>query len=200
MHRINLIPESRRLARQRRVRVRYWVGIGLGYSAVVVAVCLWQGGLGTGADVRAQAEELAQLDAELAQIQASQSALQPQLAEQALVLAAGRSITDQPDWALLLTYLADEVLGDQIVLNGCSLGPAQGAQRAGGPDDTPLVLTLTGYAKTTPDVSRFTLRLEQTGLFDRVSLTHTNREPYLDGQAIAFEVRCLMNPGGGVTP
>ncbi len=198
MHRINLIPEPRRQARQRRVRCRSWVAIGLGYSALVVALCLGQRGLGRGVDVRAQADELARHDAELIQIQASQSTLRPQLAEQGLVLAAGRSIADQPDWSLLLTFLADEVLGDQVVLSGCTLGPAHATAQAKELTDPSLTLTLTGYTRTTPDVSRFVLRLERTGLFDRVTLTRTQREPYLDGQAIAFEVRCLMSRGGEI--
>lgn len=198
MHRINLIPEPRRQARQRRARCRSWVAIGLGYSALVVALCLWQRGLGTGVDVRVQADELTRHDAELIQIQASQSTLRPQLAEQGLVLAASRSIADQPDWSLLLTFLADEVLGDQVVLSGCTLGPTQAKAKAKAKEltDPSLTLTLTGYARTTPGVSRFVLRLERIGLFDRVMLTRTQREPYLDGQAIVFEIRCLMSRGG----
>jgi len=198
MDRINLIPERRRLARRRRGRCLAWVVSSLGYSVLVVAVCVIYRGLGAHADTAALAADLAELDAELIQIEGQRSELKPELAEQRLILAAGRSITDQPDWSRLLTYLADEVLGDTVVLSGCSLGPVEGAAEAQGFGDAPLVVTLSGYAKTTPAVSQFMLRLEESGLFDRVSLTRTNREPFLDGQAIAFEARCLMdNTGGG---
>jgi Tfp pilus assembly protein PilN len=197
MDRINLIPERRRLARRRRGRCRVWAASALGYSVLVVAVCFMYRGLGAHADTKALAEELAGLDAELIQIQAEQSAIKPELSEQKLILAAGRSITDQPDWSRLLAYLADEALGDTIVLSGCSLSPAQGQGQAHGLQESPLVVTLKGYAKTTPEVSQFMLRLEESGLFDRVSLKRTNREPYMDGQAIAFEASCLMDNSGG---
>ncbi len=197
MDRINLIPERRQLARQRGGRYRAWVVSTLGYSALVVAVCVVYRGLGVNAGAAEPTEELAGLDAELLQIQEQQGELRPGLTEQRLVLAAGRSITDQPDWSSLLVYLADEVLGDTVVLSGCSLAPEQDGLDVQQLREASVVVKLTGYAKTTPEVSQFVLRLEESGLFDRVSLTRTNREPFLNGQAIAFEARCLMDRSGG---
>jgi Tfp pilus assembly protein PilN len=197
MDRINLIPKRRRLDRQRRIRSRLWIGAVLGYAVTVLAVCLVYGNMVAPRDLGSLSEELAGLDTELASLQQQRDALQPKLNEQYLILTAGQSITDQPDWSLLLTYLADEVLGDRMVLTGCTLAPAGGAIEAHQINDTPMALTLTGYGRTTPDVSQLMLRLEQMSLFDKVTLARTNREPFLSGQAIAFEARCVMQPDGG---
>jgi len=194
---INLIPDKRQLARQRRVRYRVWVASTVGYTAIVLAACLVFKGLGSHMDTTEISETLAGLDAQLDQIEQQQNQLKPQLAEQRLILASGRSITDQPDWSMLLSYLADKVLGDAVILSGCSMGPAPGDAQPEGPPRTGITVTLTGYAKTTPAVSQFVLRLEESKLFDRVTLTRTNREPFMDGQAIAFEAHCLINSGGG---
>jgi hypothetical protein len=42
--------------------------------------------------------------------------------------------------------------------------------------------------------NRFLLRLEQTGLFSKVSLLDTAREPFFDKNAIAFRLECALNP------
>lgn len=200
MDRINLIPQARQHARRRRVRTRLWIGLALSYAVSAAGLSAVYRGASSSHDLASLLGELAAYEAELTQLDNQQNSLRPQLSEQTLILAAERSISDQPDWSLLLTYLAGEVLGDQVVLSGCELAPAtpgQGTNEADAIDDAPLTLTLTGYARTTPDVSRFILRLERVGLFDKVTLTRTNREPYLSGQAIAFEARCLMKRGGG---
>lgn len=197
---INLIPERRRLARQRRARIRLWAGVALCYTVAVVLVSVGYLTMSSSYDLAALNDELVELDAELASIQQQQQALRPQLSEQRLILAAGRSITDQPDWSLLLNHLADHVLGDSIVLTGCTLLPDGGAVDVGDISGSPLALTLTGYAKTTPDVSRFVLRLEQMSLFDKVTLVSTQRESFLSSQAIAFEAKCMMAPDTGAKP
>lgn len=196
MDRINLIPKQRRLTRQRRARTKLWFGVVLGYAATALMVGLVFGAMATPRDLTSLGEELTSLDSELAGLQQQQENLRPKLSEQQLILAAGRSITDQPDWSLLLNYLADEVLGDHIVLTGCSLALDQSAVEAEDYNDTPLALTVSGFAKTTPDVSQFVLRLEQMSLFDKVTLINTQREPFLSDQAIAFEARCVLEPGG----
>lgn len=199
MDRINLIPKQRSLIRQRRIRTRLWVGVVLGYTASALVAGLIYGAMASPRDLASLTDELASLDSEFAGIQQQQESLRPKLNEQQLILAAGRSITDQPDWSLLLTYLADEVLGDHIVLTGCSLTPAKGSVDAQGNNDIPLEVTISGYAKSTPDVSKFVLRLEQMSLFDKVSLTRTNREPYLNDKAISFAAVCVLDPGAGGT-
>lgn len=197
MERINLIPKSMQLDRRRRVRTRLWIGVSLCYAVLFVTVCVAYRGMSSSHDLSVISAELAEKEAELVQLENQQNSLRPKLNEQKLILAAERSISDQPDWSLLLTYLAEEVLGDEVVLSGCTLAPKAPGEKTAAADGGALVLTLAGYARSTPDVSQFILRLEQIGLFDKVTLARTSREPYLAGQAIAFEARCLMNSGGG---
>lgn len=199
MRRINLIPQSRQEARHKRIRRRGWVAVCTAYAAVMLLACLTWRGLGPVSDTGAYAQELAFLDSELVQLQTDRNDLQPRLVQRRMLLSASRSIADQPDWSILLTYLANEILDDRVVLTGCSLAPTSKSAQAQELRDTPLSLTLHGYAKTTSDVSRFVLRLEQVELFDGVSLTRTNLEPFMAGQAIAFEAVCRMGSLEGET-
>jgi len=197
MDTINLIPKKRRLDRQKRLRIQRWIGVVSRYAVAALVVCMMYTTMTTPRNLTSLSDELAGFETELTSVQQQRDALQPRLNEKHLILTAGRSITDQPDWSLLLTYLADELLGDQVVLNGCSLAPDGGAVEANQINHTPMALTLAGYARTTPDVSQFVLRLEQMSLFEKVTLVKTNREPFLDGQAIAFQVRCSLQPTEG---
>ena len=197
MHRINLIPESKRLDSQRRKRVRFWIGFGMFYALVAVAGCFVFRSMSPVGDVQALQDQLGELEAELAQVQSQQNAITPRLNEQRLVLVAERSITDQPDWSRLLSHLADDLLGDRIVLKSCTLAPVDGPVETEALNTATLSLKLTGYARTTRDASRFVLRLEESGLFDTVKLVNTNLEPYLGSEAIGFSINCVMQQGGG---
>jgi hypothetical protein len=42
-------------------------------------------------------------------------------------------------------------------------------------------------------VSQFVLRLEQLGLFDRVTLLDTRREPFGADSAVGFRAVCIMH-------
>lgn len=197
MSRINLISSSRRQARLHRARCRSW-GIGfVAYTAVIVSACMFYRGLDAFGDTTSLNDQLAGLDTELAQIEQEKAGIMPELTEQRLVLTSAQSITDQPDWSLLLVYLADEVLGDDVILAGCTLEPDEELARGPEVRNASMTVKLSGHAKTTPAVSQFVLRLEESGLFDRVTLVNTNREPFMDGQAIAFEIDCLISNAGG---
>ncbi len=197
MSRINLISNSRRQARLHRVRCRSW-GIGfVCYTVAIASACLFYRGLDAFGDTAPLSDQLAGLDAELAQIEQEKAGILPELTEQRQVLTAGRSITDQPDWSLLLVYLADKLLGDDVILAGCTLGPVEDQARVSDIQSASMTVMLTGHAKSTPAVSQFVLRLEESGLFERVTLVNTNREPFMDGQAIVFEIDCLISSAGG---
>lgn len=200
MQRINLIPKVRQRARQRRVRVRRWVGAVLSYTALVAVVCVGYRAVATPKDLSAMQNDLSDVNDALAKVAQQRTDIQPKLKERQLVLAAGRSITDQPDWSRMLKYLADEVLGEKVVLTHCKLAPMEDPKQAQQVNDTALTFVLSGYAKDTPEVSRFVLRLEKMGLFDKVTLVRTGSQPFMTGMAIAFEVHCELLPGGGGQP
>ena len=196
MNRVNLISQSRRQDRAHRVRCRLW-GTGIaGYAAVITAACVVYFGMDTFAGTGPLHDKLAELDAELQSIESEQAQISPVLLEQRLVLNAGRSITDQPDWSMLLIYLAEELLGDDVVLAGCMLEPLT-EEGQNHNQNTSMLVRLAGYGKSAPAVSQFVLRLEESSLFNKVTLEKTNREPFLNGQAIVFEVHCLMSGSEG---
>jgi hypothetical protein len=51
-------------------------------------------------------------------------------------------------------------------------------------------LLLTGFGKSQESVSRFVLRLEESGVFDAVRLISSCRQTFLQGDAVAFSVEC----------
>ncbi len=202
----NFIPKARQYARSKRVHIRFWIVTLVIYALFMVVSGIVYHGSAMHPDLLRLQKELAEYDQQSARLTQEAESLRPQVIEQKRILEASRSISDQPDWSMLLAYLADGLLDDQVVLKSCSLkstrvGAMSTTQRGPGsstePDSSELAMVLTGYARTAPDVSGFVLRLEQFGLFDEVKLVKTNREPYLNDQAIAFEVHCLMNRKGG---
>jgi hypothetical protein len=127
-----------------------------------------------------------------------------QLAETMIALETTTAIHGQPDWAKLLTGLSLQV-GEQIVLTRCQLttlmadnkvitAEGSGALTAG-PLGTFLTgcrhtLVLNGFGKSQASVSRFVLRLEESGAFDLVRLVNSSRQTFLKGEAVAFGVEC----------
>lgn len=142
-------------------------------------------------------------------------------------LNATKLVENQSDWSILLAVLAGEV-DDDIVLKTCKIEPmisdAEGKQGfasnsplrrlVGGiasnseSEDKPRIhveaeqflIELRGYGLTQRAVSLFVLRLERTGLFEKVTLKETRREPFMKDQAIAFHLKCYLrgeNQGGG---
>ena len=54
------------------------------------------------------------------------------------------------------------------------------------------VLTSAGFGRLQSEVSQFAVRLEQSGLFDGVNMTHQRREHFREDSAIAFHVECRI--------
>ena len=142
-------------------------------------------------------------------------------------LNATKLVENQSDWSILLALLAGEV-DDDIVLKACKIEPmnSDSVSEQGTASISPLkrlagslasnsepeekqrihveselfLIDLQGYGLTQRAVSLFVLRLERTGLFEKVTLKETRREPFMNDQAIAFQVKCYLqgeNPGGG---
>mgnify|MGYP000049651221 CR=1 FL=1 len=51
-------------------------------------------------------------------------------------------------------------------------------------------LVLNGFGRSQESVSRFVLRLEESGAFDLVRLVSSSRQTFLQGEAVAFGVEC----------
>ena len=66
--------------------------------------------------------------------------------------------------------------------------PNPAASRSG-PD---VLLEVVGIGRSQLAVSQHVLRLEQTGLFSKVNLIDTGREPFLNTNAIGFRIQCVF--------
>lgn len=92
----------------------------------------------------------------------------------------------------------------QIVLSSCELTPiAEVAAPAGASIAQNLAATqpryalaLSGAGRSQAAISQYVLRLEQTGLFNRVTLIESRKAPFARGEAITFRIGCTMGGEG----
>lgn len=197
MNRVNLIPTRHRQQRILRARQKSWIRIGIIYSMLLTAVyggwrVLWAN------DGRDLTRQLAIGHGDLEDLNRSIIRMRATFRETQGVLRANQAVNGQPDWSMLLALVA-KLRGDDVILNRCGLDAAQPSPQPvlpGGVEvnATPL-LQLQGYGKTQAAVSQFSLRLEQTGLFEAVALLKSNRESLLNGDAIAFRLECRLKVG-----
>ena len=216
---INLIPRRRIEARQRRGRVRIWI---IAMSAYVLTSTAVAGALNVAWDraERRVTDELERLRGQASVVEEEIGLIQPQLIEAALQLKAGRAVSEQPDWSLLLALLG-ATRGEEIVLERVALIPIQvdagepaagesgGAGSAGGSPGakavepvTPRIdyrLEISGLGLTQQAVSRYLLRMEQTGLFDRVRPIDTSISPFGNERVVSFRAECLIGGGEAAT-
>lgn len=221
MKSVNLIPAPRQVAKRRRVHLRRCAAMCAAWAVllVVAAVAIrvvW------GGDGDAQAgDRLAAVSDDIARTERAMAETRNQLAAAQSTLRAHEAIANQPDWSILLAVLARKI-GDDVVLKGVRVHPAgasasaartdprrttvMAAPGAGGPGgaggpiaEPPFVLEASGMAKTHAAANRFVLELEKTGLFAKVTLLDTAREPFLVGEAIAFRLECSLDEPGNAS-
>ena len=88
----------------------------------------------------------------------------------------------------------------QIVLSSCELTPiSEVAAPTGGSLTQNLAATqprytlaLSGVGRSQAAISHYVLRLEQTGLFNRVTLIESRKAPFARGEAITFRIGCTL--------
>lgn len=96
----------------------------------------------------------------------------------------------------------------QVVLSHCELKPVSemiaaatalaGANGGALPGASPSItqprytLALTGMGKTQAAISQYVLRLENTGLFSRVTLIESRLAPFGSGEAVSFRIGCTL--------
>ncbi len=200
---VNLIPAARRQAKQRQVRVRWWLTGCVVYAALWMAAFVAAQAVVRSED-RALRGEFVEGSAMVQKAESTVDALRGRIGRAEARLASGRAVGEQPDWSLLLAMLSS-ALGDETVLRSIRLqAPPEAAPGApGGPSrsDTaqtlqPITLDLTGLGRTQQVVSEFVLRLEHTPLFEMVRLVDTRREPFLNNHAVVFRIECVLDAGG----
>lgn len=189
MRNVNLIPAARQRARRRRQQIKWCAAVCVAYGVVSVvagaAVVLAFGGRDPSV-----ARELAAVEQDIQKTDQSLAQAQADLTRARTVLAATRQMCDRPDWSQLPALLA-QAGRDRVMLRTCELSPA-GAGEAGVPGG-PFTLVASGVARTPADAQAYAIRLQQTGLFDRVTLADTHREPFAGLDASAFRIECTLS-------
>ena len=206
---VNLIPASRREAKALRRRLRLWAGVLAIYGPLAVAgyaACWVFAGGGREADPHRQA--VGKLSADIQAAGREVRRTRAQIDQGLLKLRAQRAVVRHPDWSFLLAALGAAV-GDEVVLERCTLSPLDAAGARGSDAPPPRArspaaapepgyrLDVVGIARSAPAVSRYVLRLENTRLFDRVRLAKTSRQPFLDAEAVGFHLECVLGAPGG---
>jgi hypothetical protein len=189
---VNLIPANRLAAQRRRRRTRAWIVAGAGWAGLVIAACIgvearW------GVDPSAVAEQITQADQRITDLNNKLNEGRRRLNETEIARQTVLSVTDQPDWSILLAIFGRST-GEDIVLRDLSLKPDQQTQPSATKSAQPkgFALQVRGFGRTQPAVSQFVLRLQEIGLFDDVRLVRTGREPVLNTSAVSFEIACTI--------
>ncbi len=197
---VNLIPAARREAKQRQVRVRWWL------TAFVVYAALWSAAFVAAQVVVASEDRALRVkfvdgSAKVQEVERAVAELRGRIGRDQARLASGSAVGEQPDWSLLLAMLSS-ALGDETVLRSIRLqAPPEAAPGgAGGAGSArtlqPITLDLSGLGRTQQIVSEFVLRLEQTPLFKTVRLVDTRRELFLNDHAVVFRIECVLDADG----
>ncbi len=199
---VNLIPAARRQAKQRQVRVRWWLTGCVVYTALWIAAFVAAQAV-VGREDRALRGEFVAGSARVQEAERTVDALRGRIGRAEARLASGRAVGEQPDWSLLLARRAS-AWGDETVLRSSRLpAPPEAAPGAAGgsPGDAartmqPITLDLTGLGRTQQVVSEFVLRLEHMPLFKKIRLVDTRREPFLNDHAVVFRIECVLDADG----
>lgn len=193
---LNLLPAEVLRARRNTVKSRQArVAVGL-YTALLLAGTMGYLGLAgpQSASASASSDDLAVATQRNETMQHEIVAAEAQLEEVRRRLAGGRVLSERPDWSQMLRLIA-VCGGEAIKLDGVTL------QMAAPKIDAGAWVELSGFAGDPWAVSNFVLRLEEQGLFDKVKILNSQRQPFGNGQRTAFRLRCeLWGAGGGDTP
>jgi len=200
---VNLLPESCHNARRRLVRRNAWTA---------VAACAFILLAGTWVALRAAGHAIDGLGDELAAVQATQVELERQLV---LAATARNGLADQsrgletlrheqplprqllavaqraPEGIVLTEILADSDTGGGWN-NARLVAPIITSQAASEP--RPLTVRISGYAVDHEELTRLIAALKDERRWEQVELLRAAREPYRQGEALAFRLEC--RPGG----
>ena len=217
MNAINLVPWSRQTELRVRKRAGFWAAT-LGAHAFAAALCWITVASRSASNGAVLTKELAKLADESQSLQATSNRLRAEFVSASATLATAREVGDHPDWGLLFSLLA-RLRGDAIALEVCELEPRNPAADAGSapapgappgsaapsaapkPGGAPRGYTLRigGVGADQRSVAQFVLRLEETGLFSRVSILETRPRAESADSLIAFRIDAQMQDGAPET-
>lgn len=207
MARIDLTPNRCRAQARYRRRVRGWVVASICWAVLAGVACLISGLASS-----AEASEVLQQRLERLRSQIDNTTSKTQQAGRALDEVrqrweANRSVSDQPDWGVLLALLAD-ARDTRVSLVACNLVPIMekraGPAQASAANTRQAVKVLAGYrlsldgvATTQEALSRYLIELERVGVMSSVTLIESRLDKINGQAATAFRIECVMSPAGG---
>jgi Tfp pilus assembly protein PilN len=201
MKTVNLIPAARRDAKRSRRRRTVCAAACCAYAMLLACglagTYVMLSGSGGGESTQAS---LAATDAEIDRLEKQAGAARGDLSAANATIEANRTVAEQPDWSVLLALLANTT-GEDVVLRSVLVAPPPNSPAPPPPPTTPgksalappqpeVVLELSGIGQSQLAVSQHVLRLEQTGLFAKVTLLDTAREAFGTHTVIAFRLQC----------
>ena len=175
----NLIPKRRLEAKSRRARIRAWIIACTAYAVGIVGANALYQSTSEGPDV-ALADDITKAAAETEKWDRQVRMLRGKVGKARLTLEANRAVGEQPDWAVVLAEAVEK-----------SKKPTKG-EPAPAPKPKRYILDISGFGRSQKAISQFVLRLEGSTLFEKVTAVKTNREAFMAGKAMAFQIRCLL--------
>lgn len=177
----NLLPETYRIRIARQQAVSRWTTA----LVILAAVCYVPAGavaLGTRAQTGPTHDRLERGQAKIAQLNAAKPALQQRLTGLANDVAVYAVVEDRIDWRPLLGSIAEVA------------PPARFERIAINPDPTEsrAEVMLYGLVDTIFDARALVLRLEETGVYQTVSLVNTSSVSLPQSEVVRFEIRASI--------
>jgi len=199
---VNLIPAYRLRARRTRGRAAWWA---MGCAAYALGLAIAYGVLAVNLEGRSDVVtgQIDRLEAQISQSRHTIAQTRQKLFASRANLRANLAVGRQPNFSVLLAVLAAHV-GDEVILSKCSLTPrppegGSGSAAVGGKagigQHGPVgrySVSVNGFAASQSAASDYVLRLEQTRLFERVSLLETTRQARQNRQVVGFRLQCLL--------
>jgi len=197
---IDLIPAGVHATRRRRDRRQIYVAVVL-----ITVFVLGAAGLHTmrrAHQVRRLVVQADKLRAETDVLNRTSTALTAELEQTRRILQEAERLRQGHRWSRLLSFLAervpDSVLLVLVATDPSEPGRARASRRAANPKESdpgegdlgPRAIAIRGYALEHQDQAAFLGSLKEQQVFDSVSLLHSKREPFLNGEGIAFTLTC----------
>jgi|GEM_PF-4876017 len=211
---INFIPAARLRVRKVRRRAAWWsVGSGVWAIGLVGFAILVAGAVPMHrSDEVARRTDAARAAQERTEKDIAKESRQVATLQRALDIST--LVQDHPDWSLLLTRVG-ELRGPAVVLQWLEVDrvsvrpefeprPAPGAPapapsptaakpKAERPIGESFVVKVAGLAQSAGEAQKFVLRLDQSGMFDSVTLLETGSAQATGFTAMFFRVQCKLS-------
>ncbi len=185
----NLLPMSRRRASAREDRAVLWMFVVAGLAAALMAATMLIRVSSRSSTAAATARELTGVQAELERLGTLVAESKSRAQKSDSMLAAARAIADHPDWSLLLNLLG-KLRGDQVDLARVALGyrKPEANTKPGAKLGRGYWVRITGQATDQAAVAKFAVRLEDSGLFDKVTLTESKKGTGVGDTLVDFQI------------